>query len=212
MPYYYWTLLPGMNAGRYPAANLRVFYLAVTVLASAGLAARGSMARATGGVLLLLVVGAWLSRPCRVEPLEIEPVHLEIAASAEPGAVLELPADLEVTLRKMALGQIVHGHPLMSGPITRVPPEAWKFFREEPVVRRLLRPPASAGPELEEEVRGNVRILRQYGVGFLVIRRSLLSLNATAFADLAAYLGRHPGLSVSVTPEGHLLARVQDLP
>jgi hypothetical protein len=212
MPYWFWMQLPGMNAGRYPAANLRIFHLAVAVLAAAGLATRGRGARILAGSLLALVLGAWLLRPCSVEPLEVEPVHREIAAATEPGAVLELPADLEATLRKMALGQIVHQRPLMSGPLTRVAPEAWKFFREVPVVRRFLRPPAGGIPQVPEEPEENVRILREWGVAFVVVRRTLATINASAYADLAAYLSLHPGLSVAVSPEGHLLARVAPAP
>jgi hypothetical protein len=140
----------------------------------------------------------------------MEEAYATIAADPEPGAVLELPVRVEVGLRRMALGQIRHHRPLMSGPLTRVPVAAWSFFEDEPVVPRLLHPPPPRpddDPGLDAEVRENLAILRRYGVRWILLRKSLLNADPQAFAWLRLYLARH-GIEAKETREGHFLARV----
>jgi hypothetical protein len=211
MPYGWLAqIVPGMAAGRYPPAHLRLFLLGVALLAGlAGIQPRRGLLASALAVALLFVATSPL-RPLRFEPVPMEEAYSIIANDPEPGAVLELPARIEIGMRRMALGQIRHGRPLMSGPLTRVPRSAWGFFNDEPVASRILHPPppgSSDDPELAAEVRENLEILRRYGVRWILLRKSLARIDPQTFAWLRFYLARH-GLAVTETREGHYLARI----
>jgi hypothetical protein len=203
-------VVPGMAAGRYPAAHLRLLHLGIAIAGGlAFLCPRGALLGAGG-----LALGAFLAcgplRPLRFEPIRPEEVHERIAADAAPGAVLELPPRREIVLRRMALGQIVHRRALISGPLTRVPKQAWSFFNEEPVVQRLLHPPPPANPDdpaLEREIEENRAALVRHGVRFLVVRRALFGADPDALGWLLHYLRRH-GFRLESTREGHVLVTV----
>jgi hypothetical protein len=122
-----------------------------------------------------------------------------------------LPPRLEIGLRRMGLGQIVHGHPLLSGPLTRVRPEARAFFEQEPLVQRLLHPPSvSAGDDarLAAEIREDQDVARRYGLRWIVLRKTLALHDAAAFGNLLDYVARH-GWKAVATREGHWLVRIE---
>jgi hypothetical protein len=211
MPYEWLThVVPGMAAGRYPPAHLRLFLLGLALLLGfAGIEPRRWLAAPSWGVALAFVATSPM-RPLRFEPVPMEEAYSIIASDPEPGAVLELPARIEIGLRRMALGQIRHGRPLMSGPLTRVPKSAWSFFNDEPVVTRMLHPPPPRPPDdpaLVAEVRENLEVLHRYGVRWILLRKSMLRSDPQAFALLGLYLSRH-GMTLTETREGHVLARV----
>ena len=211
LPYAWLThFIPGMAAGRYPPAHLRLFLLGLALLVGmSGTSPRRWLA-ASSWIAALAFVATSSLRPLRFEPVPMEEAYSIIASDPEPGAVLELPVHIEIGLRKMALGQIRHGRPLMSGPLTRVPKSAWSFFNDEPVVPRMLhpRPPQPQDdPGLAAEVRENLEILRRNDVRWILLRRSLEKFDPQAFGWLRLYLARH-GMTVTETREGHDLARV----
>jgi hypothetical protein len=178
MPYAWLAhVVPGMEAGRYPPAHLRLFQLCVAVLAGLGLArARPVLGFAGGGVAVLFFLVAPL-RPYSFGPLEIDQAHEIIAADPTPGAVLELPVRWEIVRRRMAMGQVVHRRPMTNGPLTRVADSSWRFFNEEPFVARLARVlparPAADDPRLRAEIEENLDALRRYDVRWIVVRRTI---------------------------------------
>jgi len=212
LPLYWLTkVVPGLAAGRYPPAFLRTFELGTAL--AAGLA--GIRAPRWLAVAAALAVGLDLAtaplRPLRFAPIEVEEVHERIRADPAKGAVLELPPRLEIGLRRMGLGQIVHGHPLLSGPLTRVRPEARAFFEQEPLVQRLLHPPSvSAGDDarLAAEIREDQDVARRYGLRWIVLRKTLALHDAAAFGNLLDYVARH-GWKAVATREGHWLVRIE---
>lgn len=212
MPYGWLArLLPGMEAGRYPAAHLRLFQLGIAAAAALG-AARSPRAFAAAGALA--AAGYFATAPLRpfaVEQVAVEPVHRRIAEDPAAGAVLELPPRMEIVLRKMGFGQIVHGRPLLAGPLTRVPPGSRSFFEEEPFVRRCMRPVdlALLSPEqLAIEVEQNRAVLAARGVRFIVLRRYLFTSDPRAGSQLLRYLGAH-GFALEPASDGHVLVRVE---
>jgi len=213
MPYAWLAeVIPGLNAGRYPAAHLRLFHLGIAVLSALSLSRSVPRWQLLSGALLVLLCTAWSQRTLRFEPIAHERIYLQIAADPSPGAVLDLPPRAEGARRKMALGQILHQRPLVNGPLTRVNPEEWRYFTEKlRVVPRCLRPPPPAFPDdpaLLAEVSDNLDLLRRDRIRYLVIRRSLQLWDPTAFLWLEQYLRGHSGLTVSRV-DGHLLVRVE---
>ncbi len=211
MPYAWLArVVPGMAAGRYPTAHLRLFQLGLAV--AAALAATGGGRRwvAAGSVAAIGYLALAPMRPFLFEPFTVEQIHGHMAADPVAGNVLELPPRTELMLRRMALGQVVHQRPLMAGPLTRVPPAAWEFFDGEPFVRRCMRPLDLAlmtPGQLESEVAENREILARYGVRYIVLRRFLFEHDPQASQQLVAYLQEH-GFSLERSREGHVLVRI----
>ncbi len=208
MPYAWLArAVPGMAAGRYPAANLRLFQLGIAVAAALALAEGRRWLVVTGTVVAAAFLVVSPLRPLRFEPIHFEEAHALIASDPVGGRVLELPARTEIVLRRSALGQLVHHRQLMGGPLTRVSARSLQFFNDEPVVRRLLHPidPALADPlELAAEIAENRAILARYDVRYIVVRRALFEQNPDAFDDFIAYVTAHQ-FHVQSTREGHLL-------
>ena len=205
-------VVPGLAAGRYPAAFLRTFELGTALAAGlAGIRAPRWLTVAAAVAVAVDLATAPL-RPLRFAPVEIEEAHELIRADPATGAVLELPPRLEIGLRRMGLEQIVHGHPLLAGPLTRVRPEARAFFEQEPLVQRLLHPPTlSAGDDarLAAEIREDQDVARRYDLRWIVLRRTLALHDAAAFVNLLDYVARH-GWKAVETREGHWLVRIED--
>jgi len=211
MPYGWLArVLPGMEAGRYPAAHLRLFEFGGACAVALG-ALRGRRWLLVAGVALAATQLALAPlRPFAIEPVVVEDVHQRMKDDPKPGAVVELPARLEIVLRKMGFGQIVHGRPLLGGPLTRVPQESRRFFDEELFLARCMNPidPLRLRPEqLQAEVAENKATLARYGVRYVVLRKNLLEMNREAGAQLVAYLDAH-GFPMAWTREGHVLVRV----
>jgi hypothetical protein len=188
-----------------------MFQLGVAIAAGLALARPRAWLLGGGALALVAFLAVAPLRPLQLGPILTEDVYTLIGADHQPGAVLELPPRREIVLRRMALGQIEHHRPLMSGPLTRVPPEAWSFFTDEPVAQRLLHPPPPRlenDPDLLREVAENKEVLARYGVRFIVVRRALFGADASAFDWLLAYLARHH-FPMQSSREGHVLALVQ---
>lgn len=215
MPYAWLArVVPGMAAGRYPTAHLRLFELGLALAAALGATGGGRGLqlglRISAAIAALGYLAVAPLRPFRFEPRVVEEIHERMAADPVAGAVLELPPRTEIMLRRMALGQVVHRRPLLAGPLTRVPPTSWDFFDAEPFVPRCMRPldPARIAPEqLAVEVAENRALLARYGVRYIVLRRFLFEHDPDASRQLVAYLAAH-GFTLTGTRDGHVLARI----
>ncbi|MSR47846.1 MAG: hypothetical protein EXS13_12430 [Planctomycetes bacterium] len=211
MPYGWLArVVPGMAAGRYPCAHLRLFELGLTVAAALGACRFGRWRYVMSAVAAVAFLAAAASRPFAFTPFVVDDAHQRMLDDPTPGAVLEIPARSEIMLRRMAFGQVVHHRPLMAGPLTRVPPESFGFFDDEPFVCRCMRPldPALAKQgQLEAEYAENREVLARYGVRYVVLRRSLFEHNRTATLQLIEYL-RGNGFTVLPTADGGALVRV----
>ncbi|MBM4013609.1 MAG: hypothetical protein FJ293_01420 [Planctomycetes bacterium] len=203
--------VPGMAAGRYPAAHLRLFQLAGAVAAALGAAAVGRALWLPVATVAAAYFTVAPLRPFLFVPFTIEESHARMRDDPVPGTVLELPARHEITLRRMGFGQVVHGRRLLGGPLTRVPPVARAFFEDEPFVARCMRPadPAQLSPaQLAQEATENRALLARYGVRHVLIRRVLFEFNRESGAKLMAYLDA-TGLRRVPTGDGNALFVVE---
>ncbi|MEW6744621.1 MAG: hypothetical protein AB1486_17840 [Planctomycetota bacterium] len=212
MPYSYFSeWVPGMKAGRYPAAHLRLFHLGIVVTAAVGIAnSRRLLGAASWGALSLAVAG-WFVHPFVYERFAEEHVFDIMAADPAPGAVLHLPEGREPWMRRMAIGQIIHQRPLIEAPLTRQAPASRRFFDELPLVPRLMSPPPPETPaeEIARQAEENMAILREHQVRFILLRYYLRITDPVRFEWLVAYLKQHPGLELRFI-DNHLLVRVSD--
>jgi hypothetical protein len=211
MPHYWLAKgIPGLAAGRYVAANLRLFHLGLAIAVAFGVQRLWKWAGPGLVGLAALACLGWWARPFHYRPLEHEGVYEAIAADPAPGAIIDLPHDFRPNLRRMALGQVLHGRRMCGGPVTRVRPELVRAFTEELLpVPRLLAPPAPRpleDPELQAEIAENERLLAEIGIRFVILRRRLLR-DPAHLARLRRYLECHANLSVREI-DGHLLVRV----
>ncbi|MAB79474.1 MAG: hypothetical protein CMJ89_09000 [Planctomycetes bacterium] len=211
MPHYWLAKgIPGLAAGRYVAANLRLCHLGLAIAVAFGVQRLWRWAGPGLVGLAALACLGWWARPFHYRPIEHEGVYEAVAADPAPGAIIDLPHDFRPNLRRMALGQVLHRRRMCGGPVTRVPPELVRAFTEDLLpVPRLLAPPAPRtpeDPELQVEIAENERLLAEIGIRFVILRRRLLR-DPAHLARLRGYLECHPNLSVREI-DGHLLVRV----
>lgn len=126
LPYRLLQQLPGVNASRVPARFALLVTLCLAVLAGLGLAGlrarfprlRGNRLRAIAVPLLVLALLAeHIAVPYPLTTVTIAPFYRQLAASTEPGAVLELP--FVMTRSTSLFGQTIHGHPIIGGYLSR---------------------------------------------------------------------------------------------
>ena len=220
MPHYWLAkFIPGLAAGRYVAANLRLFYLGLAILAAFGMrrmevpriASPPTRFLACAAVAGAIALAGWSARTWEYRPIRHEPVYQAIASDPGVGAIIDLPHDFRPNLRRMALGQILHRRAMCGGPVTRVRPEVVRAFTEELLaVARFQDPPPARSrlnPGLLREVAENQSQLVEKGVRFVILRRRLFK-DATLREQIEAYLEAHEGLEIQEI-DGHLLVRVQ---
>ena len=208
-----------------PAVALRGFYRFFIVghLGLAGLAARGCDsllsigrawfgARASALLAAGLIVAALLPRSellrsteLRTLPTdpELDAIHRRLAASADPGAVLEIPGPGDaLTLGRMALQadymlySTRHWRPLING-FTGYPPWWWSWLRRE-----------IAGLPGDATAWGAV--VDATAVRWIVVHRTHLSAHEWQSWQEAA--ARLPGVERVAGGKQHLLLRVDRMP
>lgn len=130
LPYQIIQRIPGLNISRVPSRYGFVTTLCVAVLAGLGFsairrdwagrgrtAARAALARPLFIALLAALLVEHLAVPFPTKPVEIPPFYRQLAASAEPGAILELPVSLKRS--RSLLYQTVHERPMVAGYLSR---------------------------------------------------------------------------------------------
>ena len=119
-------LIPGVNVARVPARFALLVTLALAVLAGLGLVGlrarfprldRGMLRLVVTPLLALALLAEHLAVPYPLTATDEPPFYRQLAASAEPGTVLELPFSL--TRSTSLFGQTVHGRPIVGGYLSR---------------------------------------------------------------------------------------------
>jgi hypothetical protein len=126
LPYRLLQIIPGVNVSRVPARFALLVTLALAVLAGLGLVGlRARFPRLESGALRFVVtpllVVALLAEhfavPYPLTAVEEPAFYRQLAASAEPGAILELP--FSMTRSGSLFGQTIHGRPIIGGYLSR---------------------------------------------------------------------------------------------
>jgi hypothetical protein len=139
LPYRLLQQIPGVNLSRVPARFALLTTLCLAILAGYGLTGlrdrfprlgRDRVRQIALPLLVVALLAEHLAVPYPLAAVEPAPFYQQLAASAEEGAVLELP--FSITRATSLFGQTVHGKPIIGGylsrpldyPILAVPPFA----------------------------------------------------------------------------------------
>ncbi len=126
LPYRLLQLLPGVNVSRVPARFALLVTLALAILAGLGLVGlrarfprldRGAFRFVVTPLLVAALLAEHLAIPYPLTATEESPFYRQLAASAEPGTILELPFSL--TRSTSLFGQTIHGRPIVGGYLSR---------------------------------------------------------------------------------------------
>jgi hypothetical protein len=185
LPYRLLERAPGVNAFRAPARFALLVTLCLAVLAGIGIAEavrrlsalRRPRVRVMAGVALaaLLLAEQW-SVPYPLVAVNAPPFYRQLAASGEPGAVLELP--FSITRATSLFGQTVHQHPIVGGYLSR--PLAYPILDLPPFSDAL-----SGHPDFvpQPDDGAGAWVLRYAGVRWIVVLVSDPKLNRAETAD-----------------------------
>jgi hypothetical protein len=137
--------VPILRLARAPGRHVFVVMLGLGLLAGAGLDAVGRpWLRCLLGALLAF---EFLAAPLPLVSAEVGPVYRRLAQVPGEFAVLEIPFQVRdgqhlmgQANRFQALGQTVHGHPILGGMVSRLPVETWRALATTPLVSSLANP------------------------------------------------------------------------
>lgn len=155
-------IAPVLDAVRTPNRFVVPAVFALAPLAAAGVARLCDRSRWALPLLVGLALIDLVPAPFVAVDAHVPDVFRRMAADPVPGAVIELPM-LEINdLNRAAFHVVVHGRPLVGGPLIRPSAEARAEERRLDLQARLRRPDAIAGAMAD---------LREIGVRFVVWHR-----------------------------------------
>jgi hypothetical protein len=177
--------VPIASNARIPGRAMVVVYLALAVLASAGVAAiRATVGRAAWApaVIGLLVFADFNAAPFPLTPIQCPGIYQLLRDRPEPGAVAELPLGMADGLGALTFAdplmqacQTVHQRPLVGGFIARLPPAVVASYADDPLLAAWLelsraRTGAQSRPALPDRALA-VERLRADGIAFIMLNR-----------------------------------------
>jgi len=174
LPYALIGQIPLLNIAWVPNRLALVVTLCLAILAGLALVALrqrfgarlGGRARLAPTVLLAAALLAeHLAVPFPMEAVDAPPFYRQLAASSEPGTVLEIPYCKQCSLTNYR--ETVHGRPVIGGYVSRrlVYP-----IRDSPLFRELLPPGQDMTPGVDQGAIGR-QILAYAGVRWIVVIR-----------------------------------------
>jgi len=174
LPYALIGQIPLLNIARVPNRLALVVTLCLAVLGGLALVSLrqqvgprlGERTRLTLTVLLAAALLAeHLAVPFPMEAVSAPPFYQQLAASSEPGTILEIPYCKQCSITNYR--QTVHGRPVIGGYISRrlVYP-----IRDSPLFRELLPPGEDMTPGVKQAAIGR-QILAYTGVRWIVVIR-----------------------------------------
>ncbi len=128
-----------LNTLRSPDRYNLLLPLALAVLTAFGANELLSRVKTRQAVILGSIFGAiivfeYLGVPYpTIEPLPTSAFHTQLAANAEPFAILDIPLDRSDTKRYLYY-QTLHEHPIVQGRVARVPEDAYRLFNQIPLL------------------------------------------------------------------------------
>ncbi len=166
--------VPILRLARAPGRHAWLVMLAAGTLAGAGFdTLRSSRWRAVALAGLALEFAAL---PLPLLSGRAAPVYSRLAERPGTFAVLELPLQLRDGQHLLgrfnphqALGQTVHGHPIVGGMVSRLPRETWQAAASAPLVGTLLNPVGVTRAALERDRREAPAWFAEHGIRAIVV-------------------------------------------
>lgn len=166
--------VPIVRLARAPGRHVLVAMLGLGLLAGAGLETlRRPWLR---GLAAALLAFEFLAAPLPLLSAEAGPVYRRLATAGRDVAVLELPFQARDGQHLMgqanafqALGQTVHGLPLLGGMVSRMPPDTWRTIAAVPLVGTLANPVGVTRAAAERDRREAAAWFERHRVGAVVV-------------------------------------------
>lgn len=174
LPYALIARIPLLNIARVPNRLALVVTLCLAILAGLAIVAlRQRFGARLGGrtrlTLTALLAAALLAEhlavPFPMEAVSAPPFYRQLAASSEPGTILEIPYCKQCSLTNYR--QTVHGRPVIGGYISR---RLAYPIRDSPLFRELLPPGEDMTPGVDQAAIRR-QILAYAGVRWIVVVR-----------------------------------------
>ena len=128
--------------------------------------------------LSALVLFEYASLPVRTQSLQVPRFYEQLADEEGDAGIVELPIDFYGSAKWYLLYQVVHGHPIAEGHISRRPPAATAYLDAHPLLRSLYRT-QEIDPALTDVSR-QLRALNAAGFRYLVIHKQFADLRRAA--------------------------------
>ena len=184
---------------RYPHRFTALLALPVAALAGYGaLVLRGWLARQRWGgrvarpvilsaLLGLLILADYVSIPTATVSTRVPDFYLDLASEAGDFAIVELPGQRPDAAPYMFY-QTVHGHPLQTGHISRVPSKALDFISSVPVLSMTYEDgPLNTKPP---DVSRQLAMLADAGFRYIVVHKDTTAPDQ--LAEVRSYLAISP--------------------
>jgi len=143
---------PLLRGVRVPARFAVMCILSLSILAGWGFKSIGDLIKPAlkpiaAAAAVILVLFEFTAPPATSGIGNLPSPYLKIARDQENYALLEVPVALPQNVRRYMTYQTVHGKPIISGELARIPAGAWNFIMGNPFVR-LLHYPGRITPSL----------------------------------------------------------------
>jgi hypothetical protein len=184
LPFSLLRLIPGLDALRVPGRFALLGGLAVQVLAASALAAMARRiprkAPLVIGLVALVTAAELWPRSLPSRPNDVPTPYERIAEQPDDGVVLEIPLkwstghdsygfDGHQPNFMFLLYAMVHGHPLVSGAVSRYPDADLHEMLSVPSYRQLLA--LGGEPGFDDQATFDRRDLEALGIGYVVYHR-----------------------------------------
>jgi hypothetical protein len=166
--------LPLLEFARAPGRHIVLVMLGMGILAGMGWQEirRGAV---RWGVLGLLAL-EYTAVPLPLLSTEMPEVYHRLAHAPGTFAILEIPLGMRDGLKSLGkqdntqiLAQTVHGHPIVTGVVSRLDAKRWKAIRATPVIGTLLDPSRLTAEQLEEDRTMGPAYFARWGIRAVLI-------------------------------------------
>jgi len=129
------------------------------------------------GILSALILFDYLNLPAATIPAHVPDFYSALAEEPVDFAIVELPGDRQHTEYYMFY-QTVHGHPLLSGHVSRLPSQAMEFISSVPLVDGIYES-GTINTHLPDLSR-QLSLLAEAGFRYIILHKNLASLGQLA--------------------------------
>jgi hypothetical protein len=180
--------LPVLGHARAPGRHVLVAMLGLGMLAGLGFQRlRGAWSRLA---LIALLVLEYVSVPIPLSSTEVSPAYRRLAEARGSFALLELPLgvrDGQSLLgqpdARQVFAQTVHGHPIVGGMVSRLPPETWRAIVSTPVIGTLLHPTGATETDLRRDLAEGAAFFARWQIRAVLVHPEVRSGPAQRYVE-----------------------------